>query len=98
MSELDPYFRPRSEPFEVVLVKNGVNPLHAEPTDFKRVPVNAADPTSALASEVVQKAATEGGYTVFQAAKAMVMTDYEHQARIREDRKNGIGMFDRTKI
>jgi len=82
-AELDPYFRPRSEPFEVVLVKKGVNRLQATPEDFKRVPVNAADPTSALEHPAVVEATKDGEWIAAQAAKAHVMTDFEHMARVR---------------
>jgi hypothetical protein len=96
MSHPNDYARPQGENFEVVLVKKGVNPLHAKSDEFKRVPVHANDPTSAVNSDVVTAAAGEGeGFVVVMAAKPMVMSDYEHQARLRD---NADRPMDRTKI
>lgn len=80
------------EDFEIVLLKDGVNPLSAKTTDFKRIKVTAPDPLSAQMSDAVM---AEKGYKALFAAKPGVMTDPELQARHRELDASTI---DRTKI
>jgi len=94
MSHPNDYARPRGEQFEVVLCKKGVNPLQGTPEDFSRVQVVASDPTEAVNSEAAIKAAGDA-YTIVQAAKPMVPTDFEHMARLRAQQEKP---FDRVNI
>lgn len=81
------------EPFEVVCIREGVNPIAAKPEDFLRVPVEAADPLSArMHDDLVEKAK---GFDPYVAMKPGIMTDMETSAYSRV--ANG-APTDRSKI
>lgn len=95
----DPYRRPGGEPFDVVLVKKGVNPLDAKTEDFKRVSVVAGSPTEASQHADVSAAEKEGeGFLFVQAVNPSALTEYEMMARSREHQGSMGGAIDRTKI
>lgn len=49
------YEKPRTEHFDVVLLKRSVSEFSATPGDFKRIAVEAADPISAQADPKVME-------------------------------------------
>ena len=74
----------RLEHFEVVMMKSGGPGAHAaKPEDFKRVPVQAADPMNAQFSDEVD-AAKKAGFDFVMVAKPGQETEPEMQARHRE--------------
>lgn len=91
--EPEPWARPRSEPFEVVLCKTGVELLGAKTEDFKRVGVTAASPTEAMQDP----ACVVEGYDVVQAVNPSNLTEYERMARDRESRESMGGSWDPKK-
>jgi hypothetical protein len=70
----------RKESFDVVLLKEGVNPMEAKPDDYKRVPVQA---TSTLAAQMLDEAQV-AGYRPVNATPPGYTTDDEVMARQRE--------------
>ena len=68
------------EPFEVVMLKQGVSEFTATPDDFRRVPVVAADPIKAQQDPDVL-AAEQEGYTVMLASRPGIQTQAEVLAR-----------------
>ena len=74
------YEKPRNENFEVVLIKLTASEFTAKPEDFKRVPVDAADPIQALHTPE----ANVKGYRVMWATPPGVLTEPEIMARRRE--------------
>ena len=92
------YRRPGGEPFDVVLVKKGVNPLDAKTEDFKRVSVVAGSPTEASQHKDVEAAEEKGEWLFVQAVNPSALTEYEMMARSREHQGSMGGAIDRTKI
>lgn len=97
MPQTDPYASAQTQQFEVVLVKDGVNPLAAKADDFKRVPAAASSPTGAMESDAVA-AVAKTGFKPLQAVVPGMLTDYEMGARRREHEAALGGPLDRSKI
>lgn len=80
---------PRHEqPFEVVLLKNGVNSLTAKPEDFQRIRVDAVDPLQAMQHGDVSNVE---GYTCLFAVPPGAPTEPEQMARQRQTISSGPG-------
>jgi hypothetical protein len=92
MSDMDQNFPLHKEPFDVVLLKRGVNSLDASTGDFKRISVEASDPLSAQMHGDVAK---EKDYQALFAVPPGVASDPEIQARRREMEGPAV---DRSKI
>ena len=69
-----------TEPFEVVLLKQGVSEFTATPDDFRRVPVWATDPINAQQDPDVLAAEKEG-YICLLASRPGIQTQAEVLAR-----------------
>jgi hypothetical protein len=91
----DMWARPRGELFDVVLVRDGVNPLDAKVEDFKRVGVSAGSPTEAMSDPEVAKVE---GFSPLQAVNPSAPQEHEEKARQRERDKGWGGEIDRTKL
>lgn len=90
------YGAPRTEAFDVVLVKDGVLPHAAKPEDFKRIPLTAEGAYAARSHAEVD-AAEKAGFTVLQVMGPGQATEAERMARSRA--QDAIyGAFDRTKV
>ena len=71
-----------TEPFDVVMIKNGVSEFTALPDDFRRVPVVAQDPMKAQMDPGVLAAEAEG-YRCMLASRPGIQTQAEVLARVR---------------
>lgn len=93
-----PYYAPRAERFDVVLLKDGVAPHTAKPEDFRRLPVTAdGGPYNARADAAVLKAEAEG-YTIVQVVSPGHRPEAERDA-IRRAHEAAMGPpLDRAKI
>ena len=91
----DEYF-PRTQTFDVVILKKGVNTVTAKPEDFRRVQVRADSVSEAEKSAEVM-AALGGGFIVHKSVPPGYTTEAEVDARRREhEERHGGG--DRSKI
>lgn len=75
----DGYYQ-RNESFDVILCKKGVNAMAAKPDDFRRVPVQAPEPSLVGDDEEVKKAVGEG-YLQVEVVSAGRPSDHETMAR-----------------
>lgn len=92
----DDLWYPRTQSFDVVLLKKNVNTVTAKPEDFKRVQVRADSVSEAEGSAEV-KAAAGKEFIVHKSVPPGYTTEAEVDARRREhDERHGTG--DRSKI
>lgn len=90
----DMYF-PRTQNFDVVLLKKGTSPIQAKPEDFTRVHVRA-DSVSDAEKDAAVEAKKKEGFVVHKSVPPGYSTEAEVEARRREhDERFGIG--DRSK-
>lgn len=75
------YEKPRTEAFDIVLIRRSVTEQTATPEDFKRVPVTAPDTLAALQDPALEPLAAE--WRTLWAVPAGHQTDPERQAQAR---------------
>jgi|GEM_PF-2311039 len=92
----DDLWYPRTQSFDVVILKKNVNTVTAKPEDFKRVQVRADSVSEAEKSPEVL-AALSGGFIVHKLVPPGYTTEAEVDARRREhEERHGGG--DRSKV
>lgn len=96
MDEKD-YMAPRTETFDVVLLKNGLSTLSATSEDFKRVTVTTTEGAYGARSAPEVEAVAATGFNVYQVTSPGVFTEGERLARQRAHDKE-FGAFDRSRI
>jgi len=92
----DDLWYPRTQSFDVVLLRKSVNTVTAKPEDFRRVQVRADSVSEAEKSTEVM-AALGGGFIVHKSVPPGYTTEAEVDARRREHEER-TGSGDRSKI
>lgn len=88
------YDSPKSENFDVVMLKKDVLPHKATEDDIKRVNVSAEGTWNARSAPAVEAAEKEG-WTILQVTKPGFLNEHERAAR---ERAHHIALTDRTKV
>lgn len=91
-----PYYAPRGEAFDVVMLKNGVPPHTAKHADFRRESVTATESYQARFDPKVA-AAEAAGFTIVQVVSPGWRPEAEREA-IRREHEAAMPPLDRTKI
>lgn len=97
MSQPQDYGAPRTETFDVVMLKKGVAEHAAKPADFLRVRLTS-ESAYAARSEKEVTAAEAKGFVLLKVTGPGQTTHEEHQATLRAYEAANGGPLDRTKI
>jgi len=79
---VDDYYFSRTQRFDVVLMKKGVNGMEAKPDDFTRVSVTA-DSVSLAEQDPAVAEAQKAGFSLYRVTAPGYTTEFEIEARRR---------------